>query len=250
MEPNQAPFYVGTSGWSYKHWSGVFYPPEVKPARYLEFYMIRFRAVELNSSFYHLPLPRTVENWFKRSPEDFRFCPKLSRFITHRKKLKEVAEPLMRFFEVFEPLKPRMGPVLIQLPPSFVFDPDVLGGFFAILTKNYRMYQFALEARHQSWDSEEVARFLGGYRVALVIADSGGRFPTLRYQTAPFFYYRFHGPGTLYASDYSEVQLREYAATIREQLNTGFPVWAFFNNDVGGYAVKNALTLRKMVAGE
>jgi len=247
MLARQTNFYVGTSGWSYRHWAGRFYPEELKSYQYFDYYCQHFNAVELNSSFYHLPREVTVRNWLQKSPVDFRFCVKLSRFITHQKKLLEFHEPTKRFFDIFQPLQPKMGPVLIQLPPSLVFEEDRLREFLEYLHQHHPDYQFAIEARHKSWDSREVAHFLQQFDVALVFADSGGRFPTFDYPVTSFVYFRFHGPGRLYASDYETEQLQGYAQKIRHLLEQGKKVWAFFNNDVGGYAVENARTLRHLV---
>ncbi len=111
--------YIGTSGWSYKHWSEVFYPKDIKPDKYLEFYITKFSCVELNSSFYHLPLKTTVSGWIRRTPGTFMFCPKMSRLITHQLQLTNAEGAAQNFFEAFEGLKARLGPFLIQLPPDY-----------------------------------------------------------------------------------------------------------------------------------
>src|SRR5512137_1590214 len=110
--------HVGTSGWSYKHWAEVFYPKDIRSDKYLEYYITRFACVELNSSFYNLPRETTVAGWMNRTPGTFRFCPKLSRLITHQMQLVNIEEALQRFFYVFEIMKDRLGPVLVQLPPG------------------------------------------------------------------------------------------------------------------------------------
>jgi len=116
---------IGTSGWSYKHWKGEFYPEEMKPTDYLLFYTEHFDTTEINSSFYHLPRRSTVEQWVEKTPKKFRFCPKISRYITHIKRLHDPEETVARFFEVFEPMKEKMGPVLVQLPPSLKFKKNI-----------------------------------------------------------------------------------------------------------------------------
>ena len=241
--------WVGTSGWSYRHWLGVFYPKDLKPAKFLEFYAKHFDCVELNASFYRLPDEKTVENWAKRTPPGFKFCLKLSRLITHQKRLQGAEEPLQTFFERFRPLYEagKLGPVLVQLPPSLRFDPDITEGFFALLREHYGDYRFALEARHASWFAEEALDLLKEHEIAHVIADSGGRFPSCEAITADLVYLRFHGPGQLYVSDYPDEMLKEFADKIAKWLREGLEVWAFFNNDVGGYAVKNARRLRERV---
>lgn len=242
-------FRVGTSGWSYRHWLGVFYPEGLKPAKFLEHYVKHFDCVELNASFYRLPQEKTVENWVRRTPEGFRFCLKLSRLITHRKRLVGVEEPLEAFFERFRALEEagKLGPVLVQLPPSLRFDSGMAESFFSLLRERYGQHRFALEARHASWFSEESLDLLKEHGIAHVIADSGGRFPYHEAITADFVYLRFHGPGQLYASDYPDDVLKEFAHKVVGWLRWGFEVWAFFNNDVGGYAVKDALKLKGFV---
>src|SRR5215510_5510894 len=109
---------VGTSGWSYKEWKGIYYPNSLKPSDYLNFYAKELDVTEINTSFYHMPRASTVLQWTEKVPADFRFCVKMSRYITQIKRLKDIEEPLERFFKIFEPMKNQMGPILIQLPPS------------------------------------------------------------------------------------------------------------------------------------
>jgi len=238
--------HVGTSGWSYKHWKGVFYPDKLPARQWFEYYAERFDCVELNASFYRLPQEKTVSDWQKRAPDNFKFCFKLSRYITQLKKLNDAAEPLATFFERMRPLAKCAGPVLVQLPPHFGFDAERAETFFRQI-KKYRRYRFALEARQESWLTDAALDLYRKYRVALVIAESGGRFPYKEAVTADFVYLRFHGPGALYASNYTDAMLRGYAAKIKGWLGEGRDIWAFFNNDGYGYAVKNAMTLRGMV---
>lgn len=238
--------HIGTSGWSYKHWKTIFYPPEVKTSQWLEYYATQFDCVELNASFYRLPQEQTVKDWRKRTPDDFKFCFKLSRYITQLKKLNDVGEPLQNFFDRFKPLRICAGPILIQLPPHFGFDAERTENFFKLL-RRYRSYRFALEARHETWLAPAALDLLKKYRVAFVIAESGGRFPYSEAVTTDFVYLRFHGPAALYASDYSSETLRKYATLVEHWLNQERDVWCFFNNDVHGYAVKNARELRALV---
>jgi uncharacterized protein YecE (DUF72 family) len=243
-------FHVGTSGWSYRHWAaGVFYPPEVKSGKYLEYYITQFDCTELNFSFYRLPQARTIQGWAERTPEFFRFCPKMSRFVTHQKKLANIEEPLKLFFERFSILKTRLGPFLIQLPANLRYDATRAEGFFILLASYYGGYHFALEARDASWLSDESLGLLRKYRIALVIAHSDGRFPYREAITTDWTYLRFHGPTDLYASDYPTATLRDYAGKIKTWMAQGIEVWAFFNNDAQGYAVKNAKQLRGFVRG-
>ncbi len=239
--------YIGTSGWSYKHWSGVFYPEEIRPAEYLEYYLTKFNCVELNSSFYHLPRESTVKGWVARTPGEFRFCAKLSRFITHQKRLKDSGEALERYFDIFDGMGSRLGPVLIQCPPRLAYDKSMISGFFDLLEENYSSYRFAIEIRHKSWIRDDFLDLLRKHKIAFVIADSGRRFPYHEAVTSDFVYLRFHGRETLYASDYTDPDLMRAAQKIVNWLGTGREVWVFFNNDFGGFAVKNALKIREMV---
>ncbi|MBN1417122.1 MAG: DUF72 domain-containing protein [Bacteroidales bacterium] len=239
--------FTGTSGWSYQHWSGIFYPKDIKPAAYLEYYITQFDCVELNSSFYHLPLNKTVEGWIRRTPDTFRFCPKLSRYITHQLRLVNVEEPLARFFEVFASMRTRLGPVLIQLPPGLAFDKTRMNNFMSLLKEKYGGYRIAIEVRHKSYITDDFFELLAQFGTAFAIADSGKRFPYFETVTTDFVYMRLHGREKLYASDYSEETLHEYAGKIKQWMKEGKEVWAFFNNDFGGFAVKNALRLQEMV---
>ena len=239
--------FIGTSGWSYKHWSGIFYPEHIKPEKYLEYYITKFNCVELNSSFYHLPRESTIKGWMKRTPESFRFCPKLSRYITRQKRLVDSQEALSKYFDLFQDMKARMGPVLIQLPPSLKYDRSLIVDFFDLLQAQYRQYQFAIEIRHKSWIQDEFFQSLSQYGISFVMADSGNRFPYHEVVTANFIYLRFHGPEKLYASDYNRSDLLQYAEKIKQWINADHEIWVFFNNDFGGFAVKNAINLYEMV---
>lgn len=239
--------YVGTSGWSYRHWSGIFYPKDIKPDKYLEYYITKFTCVELNSSFYNLPLKTTVTGWMNRTPETFRFSTKLSRFITHQLKLVNSEGALEKYFEVFESMKGRLGPVLIQLPPGLSYDKSLICNFLDLIKEQYSLYRFAIEVRHESWINDNFFDLLAHRGIALVIADSGNRFPFYETTTADFVYLRFHGREQLYVSDYSEADLKLYAGKIIRWLDEDKEVWVFFNNDLHGFAINNAVTLREMV---
>ena len=239
--------HIGTSGWSYNHWNGVFYPPEVKPAQYLEYYQTWFDCVELNSSFYHLPKKMTASGWMDRTPENFRFCPKMSRFITHQRRLLYAEEALQNFFDVFDVMSTRVGPVLIQLPPGLHYDLPRLSDFLNYLCEHYPEYRFAIEVRHESWLRDEFFDLLRQKNMTFVIADSGKRYPSAEVVTGNFVYLRFHGNVKLYATDYRVYELQEYAEKIRIWISEGKEVWAFFNNDFEGYAVKNAVELKNIL---
>jgi uncharacterized protein YecE (DUF72 family) len=240
--------HIGTSGWSYKHWQGVFYPHEIRPEKYLEYYITRFSCVELNSSFYNLPGMTTVEGWKTRTPENFSFCLKMSRYITHQLQLVNAGEALENFFQIFGRLRDRLGPVLVQLHPGLQYDRPLIIDFLEILKENYNQYRFAIEIRNVSWLNETFFDILSEYRTGFVIADSGNRYPGREAVTTDFVYLRFHGREQLYASDYNEDVLNSYADKIILWLEADKEIWAFFNNDFYGYAVKNAGQLEQILA--
>ena len=237
--------HIGTSGWSYKHWKDDFYPKGLKQTGWFSYYASIFKITEINTSFYHLPSEETVKNWVKKAPKNFLFCPKMSRYLTHMKKLNDPEEPLERFFEVFQPMKKQMGPVLIQLPRMVKFKYDRDEYFFQLLATNYRSYEFVLEFRHDSWLDNDALNLLAKYNVGLVISQSGSRFPYSEMVTAKNIYVRFHGPKELYASSYSDEELKYFAKKFKKWVKEGHQIWAFFNNDIHGYAPKDALRLEK-----
>ena len=147
--------HIGTSGWSYKDWIGIFYPKNLKATEWLSHYSKTFDCTEINSSFYRLPQKQTVTNWGNKVPKGFLFCPKMSRYLTHIKRLKEPEEPLERFFSIFKSMQKQMGPVLIQLPKIVPYDNKVAGYFYKSLKEKYSSYEFAMEVRHESWMTEE-----------------------------------------------------------------------------------------------
>lgn len=236
--------HIGTSGWSYKHWSGIYYPPELKPTEWLTYYSQQFSVTEINTSFYHMPKHQSVLNWLAKVPDGFRFCPKLSRYITHMKKLKEPEEPLERFFDVFAPMQKAMGPVLVQLQPSLKWDYDRAAHLYGLLKKLYRQYDFVVEVRHNSWLKNDSLNLMAQYEIGLVISQSDGVFPYSEMVTAKNVYLRFHGPAALYASPYSDADLDYFAKKIRDWMEEGHVVWAFFNNDIYGHAFRDAARLK------
>lgn len=235
--------HIGTSGWSYKHWREIFYPAEVKPPEYLSYYSTHFDTVEINTSFYHLPKEKTVQHWAEVVKKGFYFCPKISRYVTHIKKLNDPQDTFPPFFALFEDVKSRLGPVLIQLPPSLAFHEEKAIEFYSAL-KKYKGFHFALEPRHASWLSEQSIALMKKNHVAFVIADSGGRWPSGEFITDRHVYIRFHGPGN-YDISYTEEFLQKYAGKISAWKKDNRKIWAFFNNDGHGFAIRNA---RKLIA--
>lgn len=239
--------YIGTSGWSYKHWKGIYYPESLPAKEWLTFHAKTYDTTEINNSFYRLPGVEVVKNWAKEVPKEFKFCPKISRFVTHTKRLKEPELTIPRFFEVFDQIKKHLGPVLIQLHPKQKFDSERLQQFLAYLHEHYRDYIFALEPRHETWLTNECYDLMKKYKTAFVISHSGEGIPYAEVVTAKHIYVRFHGPDHLYASGYPKKMLREYADKFERWKNEGHTVWVFFNNDLQGHAIKDSKTLLKMM---
>ena len=233
---------IGTSGWNYPHWKDIFYPSKLAKAKWLEFYATQFDTVELNATFYRIPSEKTFQNWYKRTPSNFLWSLKANRTITHIKKLKDVQEPLDKFYQLISCLKEKLGVVLFQLPPSLVFEEELLRDFCTLLDPRYR---YTLEVRHKSWINDKVFEILSKYNIAFCISDSAGRFPYYEAITANFIYIRLHGPTKLYASEYSDAQINEWAEKL---IKWGKDAFVYFDNDFSGYAVKNAKMLKQALA--
>ena len=236
--------HIGTSGWSYKHWKGIFYPDRLPASEYLSYYAGLFATAEINTSFYRLPTPGTLQHWMGVVPKDFRFCPKISRYITHVKKLNEPETTLPRFFGLFEPFKKNLGPILLQLPATVAYHEEKAQPFFEAL-HGYKGYQYALEVRHASWFQPAAIDLLKKYRISLVFAYSGGRWPSEEIVTAQPIYLRFHGPDGSYGTNYTTRALNKYAKKCLAWEAAGHTIWAFFNNDGQGYALRDAQLLIK-----
>lgn len=234
--------YIGTSGWNYPHWKEVFYPFDLTAKNWLTFYAQTFPAVELNYSFYRLPKEETYAKWYKLTPPGFIFSLKASRFITHIKRLKDCQGALDIFLKNAETLGEKKGPIFFQLPPSFKKDLDRLVAFCESLPAEGR---FAFEFRHPSWFDEEVYQFLRKRNLALIFSDTP-RYPYIEEVTADFIYLRLHGHEKLYASKYTDVQLKEYAKKVKNWQKIR-AVYVFFDNDFSGYAVENAQELLKLL---
>lgn len=237
--------HIGTSGWSYKDWRGPFYPDSLASKYWLSYYAGFFDTVEVDSSFYRLPTEKTVKEWVGEVPKCFKFCPKMSRYLTQMKKLKEPEEPLERYFSVFDHLKDHLGPVLVQLPPQLHFDAERTEHFFKVLRKKYSDHDFTLEVRHDTWMEYNSLSLIRKYNIGLVISQSGVGFPYAEMITAKNIYVRFHGPGKLYGSRYSDKMLQEFAGKFKKWEKEGHAVWAFFNNDQYAYAPMDALRLKE-----
>jgi len=236
---------VGTSGWQYKHWKGRFYPKELPVSRWLEHYTKYFDTVELNNPFYRQPERKTFERWRRSVPDDFVYAVKLNRFITHIKRLNIERNSVERSYGTLAGLGPKAAVVLVQLPPRMKFDEERAERFFRMVAPRRRRH--AIEPRDASWFNRDALAFRRRRKIALVIGETP-RWPTHVAVTSDLVYLRFHGPERLYASNYSDDQLREWAGRIRAWRGEGRDVFAYFNNDEQGFAVKNALRLRELAS--
>lgn len=238
---------IGTSGWSYDHWEGPFYPQGLPQTKRLIFYTQHFSTIELNASFYRLPQKSTFAKWRASTPKDFTFAIKASRFLTHVKKLNEPEEPWKALFERAKALAEKLGPVLFQFPPNWRQNLERLDKFLKILPEGQ---EYAFEFRHPSWFNQSTYQLLRSKRTAaLCIADSP-RYPCFFEITAPFTFIRMHGGQELYGSKYSDRELEKLAQKIRQYQKEGLKIYVYFNNDAYGYAIENALRLREILSGK
>lgn len=235
--------FIGTSGWSYDHWSGVFYPPDLKTSKRLSFYIKHFNSVEINNTFYHLPSDSAFKGWREASPQGFIYALKGSRFITHMKKLKEPEKPLRLFLKRARLLKDNLGPILFQLPPHWRCNSLRLEEFVKLLPKDIR---FAFEFREPTWFNNDVYDILRGKNIALCIYNMPD-FESPHEITANFVYIRFHGTDFLYGGRYSKDELSRWVELIKGFIKKGMDAYAYFNNDANGYAAINAKELQEVI---
>ena len=236
---------IGTSGFSYPHWRGVFYPYGLHQSKLLQYYQECFDTVEINTTFYRLPRPDTFLNWGKSVRPDFMFALKASRLITHLKRLKNVEAELSRFLESAMILGDRLGPVLYQLPPSLTLDIGRLSAFLSLLPGNMR---HAVEFRHPSWFVCDVRNLLVRQGVSFCISDGPDGHQSPDWVSSQNVYMRFHGPEWQYGGQYPSEQLVEWAKKIERYVKEGLSVVAFFNNDAQGYAVNDAKQLKSLLS--
>lgn len=238
--------YIGTSGFQYKSWGGDFYPDDVPQRRWLEYYASQFNSVEINSSFYRLPSAQTFRRWREAVPDGFRYAIKGSRYVTHQLRLRSPEEAVAALFERASELGAKLGVVLWQLPESLSPEPALLERFCEALRGNEvaRDVKQAFELRHRDWFQEDTYRLLHRYDFALVTSQSAV-WPEVEAKTASWSYWRFHGPEALYGSGYSQEQLERWAARARA---TSGDLYAYFNNDAGNFAFRNAGQLRDQLA--
>lgn len=235
---------IGTSGWHYGHWIGPFYTEGTRPEGFLAHYASVFDTAEINSTFYSLPKPQTLDLWRKRTPEGFVFACKASRYVTHMKKLSDPQSSCRRFFEAITGLDGKLGPILFQLPPRWQVNVERLEGFLGALPGGHR---YAFEFRDESWFSAAVYDRLARHGAAFCVYDLNGRQAPPEV-TADFVYLRLHGPGDPYRGSYGEAVLAAWARRILSWRKAGLDVYGYFDNDEKGYAAQNARSLRDLVA--
>lgn len=247
-------YYVGTSGWTYKHWNKRFFPEGLPQAEWLRFLSSKFRTVEVNTTFYHMARWSTFEKWRAEVRRGFRFTIKMYRLFTHIRRLrlkKEDEETLAAFLEGASILEDKLGPFLIQLPPSFPADIKRLDAFVALIRKREKKlkaaFKLAVEVRHKSWFNEDTYDFFRDRNIGFVITNSPG-WPSKVIRTADFVYMRFHGRTKLFASNYTGKELAEWTHKLRDL--GAKETYCYFNNDANAYAADNALTLREMLEGK
>ncbi|GAB3229201.1 DUF72 domain-containing protein [Hymenobacter seoulensis] len=241
-------YYIGCSGFSYRDWKGVFYPPELPPRKWFAYYCTQFNTLELNVTFYRMPELKAFEQWYDQSPPDFRFAVKAPRQVTHYKKFGPEALPILADFyaTVREGLKEKLGPILFQLPPKSAYTEEYLDRILEAMDPDFLN---VLELRHPSWWDGEVFRRLARHGVSFVGQSHPLPLPDEVVANTPTVYYRFHGVPELYKSPYSPAFLQRIATEIEtaEQVQEAY---VYFNNGVGGVGALNALEFQQLVTAE
>jgi uncharacterized protein YecE (DUF72 family) len=236
------PVRIGCSGWNYQDWRERVYPKGLPPRKWLSHYARLFDTVEVNSTFYRLASKRAVADWVEQTPDHFVFALKASRYLIHMKRFTDMDRGVRRFYDRIEPLEgtPKLGPIVWQLPETFRRDDERLAYALRKLPRGRHCFEF----RHESWFVPEVYDMLRGRRVALVIGDHPER-PFQSYEmTADWTLIRFHRGARGRRGNYSEAELDTWARRIA-QWRRRVEVFAYFNNDWEGFAVRNGLGLRE-----
>jgi uncharacterized protein YecE (DUF72 family) len=237
--------FIGTSGWSYRHWRDPFYPSGMaKGADQLRFYAEQFDTVEVNGTFYRLIEQDTFRRWREETPEGFVFACKGSRYLTHMKRLKDPEQGVGRFFERVEALEDKLGPIVFQLPGRFKPDRERLAGFLQALPADHR---YAFEFRDPAWFEPEIVETLTRYNAALCLYEFAGQEAPPEI-TADFVYIRLHGPDGPYQGSYGDDALRTWAKRISAWAGKSLNVYCYFGNDDRGFAPQNASCLREMMS--
>ncbi len=235
--------HIGTSGWNYNHWKGLFYPKDLPSERWFSHYCRQFDTVEINNTFYHQPGNNTFETWRRQAPQGFLYAVKANRYVTHMKKLKEPAKALERFFEGIRLLKNKLGPILFQLPPNWKKNLDRLRAFAQLLPKDLT---HVVEFRDRDCLAEDTYELLVEHNLNLCVHDILSHHP--RRVTGDIVYIRFHGTGVKYGGKYRPSRLRGWAEWISKVAQEK-KVFVFFNNDTKGYAIKDSQALQRLVLG-
>lgn len=234
-------YHLGTSGWSYPGWSGLFYPEDLSSKDWLNFYSQNFSTVEINMTFYRFPKPETLRGWLDKTPPHFLFTLKANRQITHLKKIKDVHHEVRYFYILANSLKEKLGCILFQLPPSIRFDLPLLKDFLATLSPEYKN---VIEFRHESWYDGNVYELLRARKVAFCTVSSA-KVPGTVIETADTAYVRFHGLTGEHRHNYTDDELKEWAEKIK--MIQARECFIYFNNDYQAYAVTNAKALENML---
>jgi uncharacterized protein YecE (DUF72 family) len=236
---------IGTSGYHYKHWIGPFYPAGTSSNQMLDFYARHFDTVELNNSFYRLPTESAFKDWRNSTPANFFFAVKASRYLTHRKKLKDSESALNKFLPRVAHLEAKRGPILFQLPPRWRINPERLESLLQALP---RVFRYAFEFRDPSWITPEINKLLEKFRSAFCIYELAGYQSPLTV-TTDFAYVRLHGPVLeKYRGSYDQDRLHRWSRQIGTWAKTLKAVYVYFDNDQMGFAPRNALTLKQMTS--
>jgi uncharacterized protein YecE (DUF72 family) len=243
---------IGTSGWQYRDWRGGLYPAGVAQRRWLEHYATQYVTVENNSSFYRLPAPETFDGWRERTPDDFVMAVKASRYLTHVRKLRDPAEPVARLMDGAGRLGPKLGPILLQLPPTLTAGPALLDAclreFAAAPRPGSAPLRIAVEPRHPSWWTDEVRDILAAHDAALSWADRRGHPVAPLWRTASWGYLRFHEGTAAPWPRYGAQALRSWVGRVHDAWPGDADVYVYFNNDPGGAAVVNSAEFAAVAA--
>ena len=244
------PLLIGTSGWQYRDWRGTFYPAGVPAARWLEQYATQFPTVENNGTFYRLAAPATFADWRSRTPDGFVMAIKASRYLTHIRRLREPADPVARLLSAAAGLGDRLGPVLLQLPPTMQADPALLDACLAEFTSQARpisglgRIRVCVEFRHQSWETDETRRVLERHSAALCWTDRLGRPQGPLWRTADWGYLRCHEGAATPWPRYGRQSLGSWLARIATEFARDADYFVYFNNDQNAAAPADATALQ------
>lgn len=239
--------FIGTSGWSYSEWKDEFYQG-VPQRRWLERYAEEFGALEINATFYRMQSEGTLKGWAERTPEDFVFCVKGHRFITHVRRLQGIESAVVLMRENMAALGEKLQVVLWQFPASFEKEMGRMGEFAEVLSREWSQVRHAVELRHESWMDGELARLLSRNRIAVCQADAPD-FPRWDVVTTDFVYVRLHGHSQKYASPYEGELLVEWARKLQRWREEGLDAYVFFDNTAKGAAPGDAKRLRELLGG-